>query len=246
MIGTRILAITAMAAGCLVVAGAPAEAATTAQFKAKCRAVWTGKATTAAYRSYSRRCVKAAAAATSAATDAGTPTSKPANRLRAITACTVQFPLPRNTRARRKAYNTCVKAASNAQRSFGARPLSATMKGASVVPKAGSATGRLSLRLNEGARRVCFTLSASGLGASGVTGASIRRGALGRNGKVAIQLGDSLGLDALNQRNTVEACVTRVPKATIRAIRKRPTSYYVMVTTFARPLGATRGQLHGA
>jgi hypothetical protein len=244
MVGTRVLTIVALAAGCVVVATAPADAATSTQFKAKCRAVWTGKRTTAAYRSYSKRCVKAATAATSAATDAGNPTSKPANRLRAITACTVQFPLPRTTAAKRKAYNTCLKAASNAQRAYGARPVSATMKGANVVPKAGSATGRLSLRLNEGKRRACFTLSTSGIGAGGVMSATIRRGATKTNGKVVITLGDALSLDALNHKDTVRACVTKVPKATIRAILKRPTLYYVLVNTLTRPLGVTRGQLH--
>ena len=244
MIGTRILAIAATAAGCLVIAGAPAQGATSTQFKAKCRAVWSGKRTTAAYRAYSRGCTRAATAATSAATDAGNPASKPANRMRAITACTVQFPLPRTTASKRKAHNTCIKAASNAQKAFGARPLSATMMGANVVPKAGSATGRLSLRLNDGARRACFTLSASGLGAGSATSASIRLGALGKKGQAVLTLGDAVSLDALNQRDTVHACLIRVPQATIRAILKRPTRYYVIINTVTRPNGATRGQLH--
>ncbi len=244
MLAKRILAIAATAAGCLVVAGVPAQAATSTQFKAKCRAAWKGKTTTAAYRSYSRRCIKAATAATSAATDAGNPASTPANRARAIDACTVQFPLPRATAAKRKAYTTCVTASGNAQRTYGARPLSASMKGANVLPKAGSATGRLSLRLNDTARRVCFTMSASGLGAGTVTGATIRLGTSARNGKSVIRLGDKIGLDALNHHDTVRSCVGKVPKATIRAILKRPASYYVLISTLTRPLGATRGQLH--
>jgi hypothetical protein len=59
-----------------------------------------------------------------------------------------------------------------------------------------------------------------------------------------LTLGNDISLDALNHKDTVRACVTHVPKATIRAILKRPSLYYAIVSTTTRPLGTTRGQLH--
>ena len=117
------------------------------------------------------------------------------------------------------------------------------MKGSNVIPKAGTATGRLSLRLNESAKRVCFTLPLSSLGAGAVNGASIRTGAAGHNGKVAVTLGDSISLDAINHHDTSRLRGGRLeghdpgdPEAALPLLRDRQTT--------TRPRGATRGQLH--
>ena len=100
-----------------------------------------------------------------------TPATRPASRRIASgrsPRAPCSSPCPATPRRSARPTTRVVKAASNAQRAYGARPVSATMKGANVVPKAGDATGRLSLRLNEGKRRACFTLSTSGIGAGGV------------------------------------------------------------------------------
>jgi hypothetical protein len=237
------LALVALALGGMLLLAAPAGAATTAQLGTKCRGQWAGNRTTKSFRTYRSRCIKASKAAISAATDAGNPASKVANRQRAITACTTQWPT-RTTRTHRKSYNACVRAVRSAQLTYAKRPLRAVLKGSSEVPKSAStASGKVSVRLNEAARRVCFDLSVSNLGFGTVTTAKILRGRKGRKGKAVVTLGNAVSLDALNHHDRASNCVTRISKKTIRAILKSPTLYYVSVRTTLFPKGAARGQL---
>src|SRR5262245_12901904 len=92
MVRKHVLALVALTLGGMLLLAAPAGAATTAQLGTKCRGQWSGKRTTKSFRTYRSRCIKASKAAISAATDAGNPASKVANRQRAITACTTQWP----------------------------------------------------------------------------------------------------------------------------------------------------------
>lgn len=243
MFTTRLLVLAVLSAAAAALFAVPAQGATTTQYGTKCRAAWTGSRTTQAYRTYRTRCIKAARAATSIATDAGNPASRTANRSRAIVQCTTQFPPPRTTAIKRRQYNACVKAVSNAQKAYATRPLKSSLKGSLVIPKAGSATGRLSLRLNEAKRRVCFDLTASGLGIGQVSGASINRGKAGKNGSAVVTLGNGLTLDALNHKDRASGCVQHVRLATIRAILRTPKNYYVLLKTQSRVKGAARGQL---
>jgi hypothetical protein len=238
----RVIAAAAMALGLFVLGAAPAGAFTTSQLGANCRAQWAGSKTSKSFRSYRSHCIKAGRAAISAATDAGNPASKVGNRQRAVAACTAQYPV-HATKALRKAYSACVRAVTVVQRKYGARPLRAVMKGASEVPKAGSASGRVSVRLNETARRVCFDLSISNLGFGTVTAANIRKGRKGRKGSSVVVLGDAISLDPLNHHDRVSACVNHVAKRAIRLILKTPSVYYVSVRTTLYPTGAARGQL---
>src|SRR5262245_29118235 len=120
---------------CLVAAvataavAADAGAATKAQYGAKCNAAWSGKRGTKAYRSYKRHCIAAAIAATRAAKQAGNNDDPAANKGRATAACRTQFPAPRKTKAKRKAFKACIAAAVSAQKQYGGRPLHATLAG---------------------------------------------------------------------------------------------------------------------
>ncbi len=241
MLRKAVITLVAATVGAVMLAAVPAGAATTAQLGTKCRGQWTGKRTTTSFRTYRTRCIKASKAAISAATDRGNPTSKPANRARAVTECTTQWPV-HATGTAKKSYNACVRAVSSAQLKYAARPLRATLKGSSEVPKAGSASGRISVRLNEAARRVCFDLSVSNL-AGTVVAAHIHRGKAKHRGSVVVTLGNDISLDPLNHHDRASLCVNGVSKKTIRAILKTPVNYYANVHTTAWPNGAARGQL---
>ena len=226
--------------GCVTVGAVAAHSATPGQFGQKCRAAWTGTPGSAAFRAYQPKCVAAATAATSAATDAGNPTSATANQSRSRAACGKRFPTPRNTAAKRRAFASCVSAVSAAQRSFAGRPLTAILRGSKEVPLAGGATGTASIRLNEGQKRVCFTLTVSGLGGSPVAGAHIHRGAAGVAGDVVIPL---TNLGPLDSGAPAKGCVQNVDVALIKAIRQNPAGFYVNIHTAQFPAGAARGQL---
>jgi hypothetical protein len=241
MLRKAVIAIVAALVGAAVLAAVPAGAATTAQLSSKCRGQWSGKRTTKSFRTYRTRCIKASKAAISAATDKGNPTSKTANRARAVTACTEQWPVHAKGAAK-KSYNACARAVSSAQLKYAARPLRATLKGSSEVPKAGSASGRISVRLNEAARRVCFDLSVSNLVGT-VVAAHIHRGKAKRKGAAVVTLGNEISLDPLNHHDRASLCVNGVSKKTIRAILKTPANYYANVHTTRWPAGAARGQL---
>ncbi len=235
-----ILAITAI--GCATLAAAPAGAATTSQFRAKCANAWTGGKDTAAYRSFRTRCTTAARAATSDATDAGNPTSVISNTKRAKAACTIQFPLPRRSAAKKKAYNTCVTAANRAQRSYGLKALRATLLGANEVPAAHSATGTASVRVNVAQRRLCVTLTLKG--ETGAILAHIHSGRAGQNGPPVVDLTTAQLLDSLNRGRAGKLCVNGIGTALLRDLRRHPGNYYVNIHTTQHAAGAARGQLH--
>ena len=240
MKGKWILAIAAL--GCVALAAAPAGAATKAQFRAKCSNAWTGSKQTAAFRSFRTKCTTAATAATSDATDAGNPTNATANSKRSKAACNIQFPLPRRTAAKKKAFNTCVTASNNAQRSYGLKALKATLRAANEVPPAGAATGTASVRVNLAQKRVCVTLTLKG--ERGAILAHIHSGVAGTNGPPVVDLTTTQLLDTLNQGKAAKLCVNGVATALLRDLRAHPTRYYVNIHTAAHAGGAARGQLH--
>jgi len=238
---TRIRTLSLVAAVCAAALAATlASGATPAQFGKKCSAAWTGAKNTAAFRAYQSKCVTAATNATSAATDAGNPTSAVANTARSRAACGRGFPTPRNTAAKRAAFAACVSAASASQRAFAGRPLHATLRGANEVPAADGGSGTALIRLNQGRRRVCYTITIAGLGGSPVTAAHIHQGAAGVSGPPVIAF---TNLGALDSGQPAKGCVQNVSAALIKSIRQNPGQYYVNVHTVQFPGGAARGQL---
>jgi hypothetical protein len=236
----RVLAVGA-AVACAVAGAASAQGATRADFAKKCGDAWPGSKTTAAFRAYSTRCTNAAIAATNAATDAGNPTNAGANRTRAQAACAVRFPAPRNTAAKRTAYNACVAAARASQLAFAGRPLRAALKGSNEVPPAGGATGSALIRLNEGQRRICFTITVAGFGAVPATAAHIHEGVAGATGPPVVAFSD---IDSLNRSPfAARGCVQNVDAGLIKRIRQHPERFYVNVHNTQYPDGAARGQL---
>lgn len=235
---TTILTMVAVLAASMLPGAA--EAATPAQFGAKCKAAWTGAKSGGAFGAYQAKCVTAATRAANRATDAGNPTNGAANATRAKAACSAQFKPPRNTAAKRKAYAACIKAAVAAQVAFGGRPLTATLSGASEVPPTGTSAGTATITLNQGQQRVCYTLTATDLEGATVVGAHIHQGASGAAGGVVIQLSNAT---SLTSGGVAKGCEEGVPAATIKAIRQNPGSFYVNVHTSKFPDGAMRGQL---
>lgn len=219
---------------------APASAATPAQYGKACASAWPAAKSGAAYGRYLSRCVTAATRATDRATNSGDVTSAAANLTRARNACAVQFPPPRNTVVKRRSFAACVAAARSAQVTFAGRPLKATLSGANEVPAAGGATGTASVRLNQGQRRVCFTLTATGLNGSPVSAAHIHRGAAGATGPPVVDLSQ---VSALDSGAAASGCVTGVDAALIKEIRRAPAKFYVNIHTAEFPGGALRGQL---
>jgi hypothetical protein len=230
-----------VAAGCAAFAVVSAEGATRADFAAKCGNSWAGSKTTAAFRAYQVKCINAAIAATNAATDAGNPTNVAANRTRAQAACGARFQVPRNTAAKRAAYSSCVVAARASQLAFAGRPLKAVLLGSNEVPAAGGASGSALIRLNQGQRRVCFTISVTGLGTATATAAHIHRGVAGTNGPPIVAFSDIASLNRSPSR--AKGCVQNVAASTIRDIRQHPERYYVNVHDTLHQDGAARGQL---
>ena len=233
-----ITVIIALASGGVLASSA--HAATPAQFGQKCKAAWTGVAGSAAFKAYQPKCIAAAIAATDAATDAGNPTNAVANTGRSRSVCAKRFPTPRNTAAKRLAFASCVSGVSAAQKAFAGRPLKAVLSGANEVPPAGAAAGSALIRLNQGQKRICFTITLTGLGGSPVVGAHIHKGAAGANGGVEVALAPVASLD---QGAPAKGCVQNVDVADIKDIRKNPQDYYVNVHTAQFGGGAARGQL---
>jgi hypothetical protein len=239
----RVKAILGLAVmACLVLVTAPAQSATRAQIGAKCRAAWTGSTATAAFRTYRRKCIRAATAAISDATDAGNPTSLRANRKRSRKACGRQFP-SHASGAGRKAFIACVKATNNAQRAFAGRPLKATLKGSNEVPAAGGASGTALIRLNQGKHRVCATLTFKN--GSTPFAAHIHRGGKGvANGGIVVSLSSAAIINALAAGKPGRGCFNGISTAIIKDIRQHPGNFYVNIHDFVHQGGAARGQLH--
>jgi hypothetical protein len=119
----------------------------------------------------------------------------------------------------------------------GGRPLTANLTGAAEAPGPGdtNGTGTATLRLNLGQSRVCFVLTASNITLP-ATGAHIHVGATGIAGPVVV------GLTPPDASGISGGCVS-AERATIRAILKNPSNYYVNIHTTDFPAGAIRGQL---
>jgi CHRD domain-containing protein len=119
----------------------------------------------------------------------------------------------------------------------GGRPLTATLTGAAEVPGPGdtNGTGTATLKLNQGRGKVCFVLTAKDITLP-ATGAHIHVGAAGVAGDVVVPLipPDASGISG--------GCVN-ASRATIKAIRKNPSNYYVNIHTSDFSAGAIRGQL---
>jgi hypothetical protein len=222
---------------CLVAAVATAAmageagAATKAQYGAKCNAAWSGKRGTKAYRSYKRHCIAAAIAATRAAKQAGNNDDASANKGRATAACRTQFPAPRKTKAKRKAFRACVAAGVSAQKQYGGRPLHATLAGSATTDADG--TGAADLTLNQGHGQICFNVSWANLGT--VTGVQVQK------------LSDASVVASLTDDFTDgngKGCVNGVAKKAIMALRQHPEQYAVNVLTSDFATGAVSGTLH--
>jgi CHRD domain len=119
----------------------------------------------------------------------------------------------------------------------GGRPLTAAMTGAAEVPGPGDSdgSGTATIRLNPGQEKVCFVLTAANITLPAAA-AHIHTGAAGSAGGILVPLAppDATGVSG--------GCVS-APRATIKAILKRPSGYYVNVHTSDFANGAIRGQL---
>ena len=117
----------------------------------------------------------------------------------------------------------------------GGRKLQTTLTPGAEVPGPGdpnaSASGTATVTVNPGQRRVCYSVSVSGL-TGDVTVAHIHVGGITASGPPVVDLIPPVG----------ENCVT-VTRQLATAILKNPQNYYVNVHTSVRPNGAVRGQL---
>lgn len=233
MQGRALIAMCLGAAVATTAIAAEAGAATKAQYGAKCNAAWTGKRGTKAFRTYKRHCVSAAIAATRAAHNAGNNDDPVANKARATAACRTQFPAPRRTKAKRKAFHACVAAVVSAEKQYGGRPLHATLAGSAATDADGAGTG--SFTLNQGHGQLCFNVSWTNLGS--VTGLQI------------VAVADPLAVTSLTgdanlADGNAAGCVNGLSKATIKALRQHPERYALSVLTSDFPTGAISGTLH--
>jgi CHRD domain len=119
----------------------------------------------------------------------------------------------------------------------GGRPLSATLTGSAEIPGPGdpNGTGTATIRLNPGQGKVCFALTAANITLP-ATLAHIHVGATGVAGDPVVTL---VPTDATGASG---GCVS-APRATVKAILKNPSGYYVNIHTSDFPAGAVRGQL---
>ena len=127
-------------------------------------------------------------------------------------------------------------AAVAAQRTYGGRPLSATLAGV-----AGDATtdqdgaGTATFTLNQGHGQVCYDVTWTALGV--VTALHIHALA---DGAIVVPL----DADADLADGNAKACVSGVDAKLVKAIRQHPDQYYVNVHSDEFPSGAIRGTLH--
>ena len=123
----------------------------------------------------------------------------------------------------------------------GGSPLSTKLIGTEEAPGPGDpdASGKASLRLNQGQRRLCFDIHWAKVDGEVFAG-HIHRAPRGSPGPIVVDLfsGSFAGTDS------VSGCARNVDAGLIKAIRKNPSAYYVNV--HSRPGftgGAVRGQL---
>lgn len=117
------------------------------------------------------------------------------------------------------------------------RPLKAELTGAAEVPVLGDpdGTGYAHFRLNQGKRRICYTIQVNDIAPA--TAAHIHEGEAGVAGDIAVFL------TAPDETGFVKDCVHDVERSLIKAIRKQPALYYVNVHNDEFTGGALRGQL---
>jgi hypothetical protein len=237
LVAACLLALLATAA-----VSAPAGAATRQQYGKKCGDAWVGKRGTAAYRAYFPACVHAAIAAVKAANAAGDGYDTDPSRARGKAACAHEpaFAPPRNTVAKRKAFNACIRAAVAAQKAFArrGRPATIALTGANEVPGPGDpdGTGSAKITLNVGQRQVCFDLTVANL--TDVMAAHIHSGAAGVAGPIVITLAP---LPAVG--GTSHGCVGNLDRSLVQDLLHHPAAYYVNVHSSDFMAGAIRGQL---
>ena len=123
----------------------------------------------------------------------------------------------------------------------GGRPLSTTLTGAEEAPGPGdpNASGQADLTLNQGQRKVCFTISWADIDGEVFAG-HIHVAPAGEPGPIVVTLftGSFAGTDS------VSGCAENVDRQLIKAIRRDPSAYYVNVHSRPNfPGGAVRGQL---
>ena len=117
----------------------------------------------------------------------------------------------------------------------GGRPLSTVLSGATEVPGPGDpdGTGTARLRVNPGQKRICYTLTVSGI--EPAQAAHIHEAPAGVAGPVVVPL------DAPTDGSS-SACATVTRQLALEIIRN-PEDYYVNVHNATFPAGALRGQL---
>ena len=115
----------------------------------------------------------------------------------------------------------------------GMTKLEAALRGANERPAAPvSNRGRVELRITPRTGRVCWEFRIGRIDGRALQ-AHIHKGRRGVSGNVVVPLGG-------NYKR--QACTT-APRATLRAVLRRPGAYYVNVHNAKHPLGAMRGQL---
>lgn len=116
-----------------------------------------------------------------------------------------------------------------------ARPVDATLSGATEVPGPGDpdGSGTFDGKVNLGLSRLCYTLTVSNIAPA--TAAHVHVGGTGVAGPVVISL------EAPTDGSS-SACTT-ADRALLREIARHPETYYVNVHNAEFPGGAVRGQL---
>ena len=117
--------------------------------------------------------------------------------------------------------------------SFTQPTYSARLLGTNEVPAVTtSSTGTATVTIDEGARRVCATLTLQGLPLANVTAMHVHKGAAGANGPVVVPF-----------TVAAQSCAENVAADVIAAIVDNPSGHYFNVHTSANPGGEIRGQL---
>jgi CHRD domain len=106
-------------------------------------------------------------------------------------------------------------------------------------PGDGNGAGAAIIRTYRQKRRVCFTLTWSGIGP--VVAAHIHPGAAGQSGDPVVVFFENVELP--QNLKGVSGCTKNVNRKLIGRIQRNPKSYYVNIHTTGFPQGAIRGQL---